>query len=66
MFDCAGWLVRYGWHSIGVRLALAAGDLSPESLEPGPDWPDLHETFDEVIAKLRETAPATEEEPDDD
>lgn len=51
---CAGWLARYGWESIAVRLQLLAGKLSPEALEPGEDWPELHETFTEVIEKLRE------------
>lgn len=53
---CAGWLVRYGWDNIGVRFALLEGDYTPEMLEPGADWPELHETFEEVLQKLRATA----------
>jgi hypothetical protein len=54
---CAGWLARYGWDNIGVRLGLMSGKYTPEMLEPGPDWPETHETFDDVIEKLRRTAP---------
>lgn len=53
-FACAGWLARYGWNNIGVRLGLAFGRYTADMLEPGDDWPATHETFDEVIAKLRE------------
>lgn len=53
---CAGWLVRYGWDNIGVRIGLITGKYTPEMLEPGEDWPELHETFEEVIQKLRATA----------
>lgn len=54
---CAGWLARYGWDNLGVRLALSRGDYTPEMLEPGDDWPELHEDFEDVIEKLRRTAP---------
>jgi hypothetical protein len=50
---CVGWLWRYGWDSIMVRLRLADGRMAPEELEPDPEI-ELHETFDEVITKLRE------------
>ena len=50
---CAGWLVRYGWDNLFVRLMLSQGRISPEQLDAGEDWPELHQTFDEVIAKLR-------------
>lgn len=53
---CAGWLARYGYDSISVRLMLMSGRLSPEALEPGPGWPETHETFAEVIEKLRATS----------
>jgi hypothetical protein len=53
---CAGWLARYGYNSIAVRMMVLAGRVSPEALEPGVDWPELHETFEDVIVKLRETA----------
>lgn len=50
---CVGWLARYGWNSIAVRLMLLRGALKPEQLAVGKDWPELHETFEEVIEKLR-------------
>lgn len=53
---CAGWLARYGWDNIGVRIGLMTGKYKPEMLAPGDDWPELHETFEEVIEKLRATA----------
>jgi hypothetical protein len=55
-FACAGWLAVYGTHSIAVRLMLISGQITPEALQPGEDWPELHESFEEVIVKLRATA----------
>ena len=49
---CVGWLWRYGYDSIGIRLRLLDGKMTPEELEPDPEI-ELHETFDEVITKLR-------------
>lgn len=56
-FPCAGWLAAVGEAHPGVRLRVQAGGIDPEALSPGEDWPELHETFDEMIAKLRDTAP---------
>lgn len=53
---CAGWLARYGWDNIGVRIGLLTGQYEPEMLSPGDDWPELHETFQQVIEKLRASA----------
>jgi hypothetical protein len=50
---CVGWLWRYGWDSLGIRMMLMRGAMRPEELEPDPSI-ELHETFDEVITKLRE------------
>lgn len=50
---CAGWLARYGHQSIAVRMSVIAGRIPVEALDVGDDWPELHETFDEVIEKLR-------------
>ena len=50
---CVGWLWRYGWDSIAVRLRLLDGQMTPDDLEPDPAI-ELHESFGEVIAKLRE------------
>lgn len=50
---CVGWLVRYGYHNISIRLMLLNNLMKPEALEIGPGWPELHHTFDELIEKLR-------------
>ena len=50
---CVGWLWRYGWDSVSIRLRLAERRMRPEELDPDPSI-ELHETFDEVIRKLRE------------
>jgi hypothetical protein len=49
---CVGWLWRYGWDSIGVRLRLLNKTMDPDELEPDPSI-ELHADFDEFIAKLR-------------
>lgn len=54
---CAGWLATNGGRHPAVRMQVFAGKVPPAALEPGEDWPLLHERFDEVIAKLRATAP---------
>lgn len=46
---CAGWLAQFGEHHVSVRLALAQGRLPAEALRPGPKWPPLHATWDEVV-----------------
>lgn len=48
---CAGWLASVGECHPMVRLAVICGDLPAEALEAKPE---LHETFTEVIEKLRE------------
>lgn len=50
---CVGWLARYGWESLGIRLRLLDGLQSRDQLDPPPPEWDLHETFAEVIEKLR-------------
>ena len=50
---CVGWLVRYGRDSLGIRLRLIQQLMRPEELEIGEDWPALHETFEEMLTKLR-------------
>ncbi|RQP68505.1 hypothetical protein DF014_33190 [Burkholderia ubonensis] len=54
-FACAGWLAKVGHRHPAVRLAVAGGRLDPEALEPGVDWPELHDSYQEVLDKLRET-----------
>jgi hypothetical protein len=51
---CVGWLWRYGWDSIAIRLRLLRQMMSPEELDTPEDFDDiLHRNFDEVITKLR-------------
>lgn len=54
---CAGWLAMVGARHPRVRWGVMFGTFEPESLSPGEGWPELHETFGEVIEKLRETTP---------
>jgi len=54
-FPCAGWLAVYGHRSIAVRIMVMRGDVAVEALTPDNDWPELHQSFDEVIEKLRAT-----------
>ena len=55
-FACAGWLATVGHAHPMVRLAIATGSLSSSALEPSKGWPELHDDFQQVIAKLRATA----------
>lgn len=53
---CAGWLKSVGVYHLGVRVAPMAGHFDPETVRPDDSWPELHESFAEVIEKLRRTA----------
>jgi hypothetical protein len=52
---CAGWLAAVGSAHPVVRLNVLRGEIEPDALEPGPGWPKLHRSFQEVIRKLRRT-----------
>lgn len=54
---CAGWLATQGAAHPNVRLGVLIGRTPVEALRPGEDWPELHESFEEVIEKLRATCP---------
>jgi hypothetical protein len=54
-FACAGWLAKVGHSHPAVRLAVVFGRLDPAALEPGADWPELHDDYQEVLDKLRAT-----------
>lgn len=45
---CAGWLAVCGYDHLGIRIALMDGRIPPEAMEPGEDWPELFETYDEM------------------
>lgn len=46
---CAGWLAAVGYESLTVRVNLATGAIPPEAMEPGEDWPELHESYEEMM-----------------
>ncbi len=50
---CAGWLASCGSAHPHVRLAIYLGQIPSEALKPGHEWPELHATFADLIAKLR-------------
>jgi hypothetical protein len=47
---CAGWLARFGADHLQVRLAVITGHLPATALQPGENWPPLHETWDDVVS----------------
>ncbi|MPQ56246.1 DUF6283 family protein [Duganella sp. FT27W] len=53
---CAGWLAAVGGRHPQVRLAVMRGQLDPERLAPGKAWPELHDNYQDVLRKLRQTA----------
>lgn len=54
-FACAGWLATVGHRHPSVRLAVSLKRLDPSALQPGADWPELHEHYHQVLNKLRAT-----------
>lgn len=52
-FPCAGWLAKVGNRHPSVRIAVFEGRLDPAALKPGVDWPELHDTYQDVLDKLR-------------
>lgn len=57
---CAGWMATVGYRHPRVRLAVTMGRLHSSALRPGADWPSLHANYQQVLEKLRDTAPADE------
>ena len=55
-FACAGWMAKVGHRHPAVRLAVISGRLDSAALEPGVDWPELHDSYQEVLDKLRATS----------
>ncbi|MEX3952717.1 DUF6283 family protein [Paraburkholderia sp. EG287B] len=64
-FACAGWLAKVGHHHPAVRLAVVSGRLDSAALEPGVDWPELHDSYREVLDKLRATSNSGDEAKED-
>jgi hypothetical protein len=52
---CAGWLAMVGHAHPGVRIAIFEKRLDVEALHPSEDGPELHESYGEVLGKLRRT-----------
>jgi hypothetical protein len=56
---CAGWLARYGWDSLVVRINLINGanwmDFFREDGGLPDDWPELFPDFKSMLANLRDT-----------
>lgn len=52
-FPCAGWLAAVGSRHPMVRLAISQGRLDWEALKPRAGWPELHASYQDVLAKLR-------------
>lgn len=46
---CAGWLAQFGIDHLGVRLAVLHGRLPNDALEPGTNWPPLHQTWEDIV-----------------
>ena len=56
---CRGWLPQVGHAHPRIRLEVSQGRLDQALLSPAADWPPLHETYSEVLAKLEDgSAPA--------
>jgi hypothetical protein len=51
-FPCAGWLAAHGREHVRTRLAVALGQVPIEALDPQPGWPELHDNYDAMMAKL--------------
>lgn len=45
---CAGWLAVCGYDHLGVRFAAATGALPGEVLRPGPGWPELFDSYEQM------------------
>lgn len=46
---CAGWLATCGADHVRVRLAVTTGALTGTELAPGENWPQLYESWTEVV-----------------
>lgn len=60
-FYCAGWLAQVGNCHPNVRIDVRFGVIPEDALAPKEDWPELHDTYGEVLAKLRATDPQNNE-----
>lgn len=49
-FVCAGWQASVGLDNIQARLSASQGRIDPEGFRPGPDWPELHASYEALEA----------------
>lgn len=49
---CAGWLATVGHAHPAVRIAVIGGRLPMDALSPGANWPQLHDSYGQVLQKL--------------
>ncbi len=52
-FVCAGWLAKVGHRHPRVGLAVMQERISAAARRPASDWPELHESYRQVLEKLR-------------
>lgn len=45
---CAGFLAVDGHNNFEVRLRVSRGQIPAEALSPGPDWPELYTSHDDM------------------
>lgn len=50
---CAGWQAVEGYNNLTARVSAFQGRLDLRGFRPGPDWPPLLGSFQEMIEKLR-------------
>lgn len=53
-FACAGWMTVNGVNHPAVRVGLMTGAIDPDQLTPDPSWPELHDSYEDMMVKLRE------------
>lgn len=49
---CAGWLASVGYESLTVRILVIQGRLPAEALNPGPDWPELFQSYEDMARAM--------------
>ncbi|MEV0733968.1 DUF6283 family protein [Polymorphospora sp. NPDC050346] len=54
---CAGHLALYGRDHPLVRYGIALGVIDPAVLEPQPEWPELFDSYEEMLASVGPDAP---------
>lgn len=51
---CAGFLAVSGAENWTVRIKVMEGQIDPDSLRPGDDWPELYESYEAMTEANRE------------